>query len=210
MLKVGLTGGIATGKSYIVAVLRKLGCAVLDADVVARAVVEPGQPAYQDIINEFGAEVLNADSTINRPALGAIVFGDETKRLRLNAIVHPRVFEAQQVWIKDIAVRDPQAIVVIDAALMIETGSYKRFDKVVVAHCTPELQLARLMERNQLTQAQAAARIAAQMSSAEKLKVADYAIDTSLGFADTRRQVEAIYASLQQLQAAAAPIVQGA
>jgi dephospho-CoA kinase len=198
MLKVGLTGGIATGKSYIVSVLRELGCEVLDADVVAREVVEPGKPAYQDIVNEFGNEVLNVDGTINRTALGALVFGDETKRLRLNAIVHPRVFAAQQLWMDEIAARDPQAIVVVDAALMIETGSYKRFDKVVVAHCTPELQLARLMERNQLPREQAAARIAAQMSSAEKLKVADYALDTSLGFEDTRRQVEALYARLRQ------------
>jgi dephospho-CoA kinase len=126
------------------------------------------------------------------------VFVDETKRLRLNAIVHPRVFEAQQIWMNDIAARDPHAIVVIDAALMIETGSYKRFDKIVVAHCTPELQLERLMARNQLTREQAEARIAAQMPSAEKLKVADYAIDTSLGFEDTRRQVEALYARLRQ------------
>jgi dephospho-CoA kinase len=210
MLKVGLTGGIATGKSYIVSVLREFGCAVLDADVVAREVVEPGKPAYQDIVNEFGQEILQSDGALNRSALGAIVFGDETKRLRLNAIVHPRVFEAQEVWMNDIAARDPQAIVVIDAALMIETGSYKRFDKVVVVHCRPELQLARLMERNQLPRAEAESRIAAQMSSAEKLKVADYAIDTSLGFEDTRRQVEALYASLRQLQAAAAPGVQSA
>ena len=208
MLKVGLTGGIATGKSYVVSVLRELGCAVLDVDVIAHQAIEPDKPAYQDIISEFGTGVLNADDTINRPALGAIVFGDEAKRLRLNAIVHPRVFEAQAAWL---ATLNPSAIAVIDAALMIETGSYKRFDKVVVVHCTPQLQLERLMARNQLTQAQAEARIAAQMPSAEKVKVADYTIETSLGFEDTRRQVEALYAALQALaQALAQAGVQGA
>ncbi len=199
MLKVGLTGGIAVGKSFVVSVLRELGCEVLDADVVAHQAIEPGKPAYQDIVSEFGTGVLpgvfNADGTINRPALGAIVFGDEAKRLRLNAIVHPRVFEAQATWL---ATLNPSAIAVIDAALMIETGSYKRFDKVVVVHCTPELQLERLMVRNQLTREQAEARIAAQMPSAEKVKVADYTIETSLGFEDTRRQVEALYSHLMQ------------
>ncbi|NOT59274.1 MAG: dephospho-CoA kinase [Acidobacteria bacterium] len=195
MLKVGLTGGIATGKSYVVSVLRELGCETLDADVVAHQAIEPGKPAYHDIVTEFGETVLNADSTINRPALGAIVFGDEAKRQRLNAIVHPRVFEAQAAWL---ATLDPSAIAVVDAALMIETGSYKRFDKVVVVHCTPALQLERLMARNQLTQAQAEARIAAQMPAAEKVKVADYTIETSLGFEDTRRQTEALYARLVQ------------
>lgn len=210
MLKVGLTGGIAVGKSYVVSVLRELGCEVLDADVVAHQAIEPGKPAYQDIVNEFGAGILNADGTINRPALGAIVFGDEAKRLRLNAIVHPRVFEAQAAWL---ATLPSSAIAIIDAALMIETGSYKRFDKVVVVHCTPELQLKRLMERNQMPQAQAEARIAAQMPSAEKVKVADYTIETSLGFEDTRRQTEALYARLRQdatMQEAATQGVQSA
>lgn len=202
MLKVGLTGGIATGKSYVLSVLRELGCEVLDADVVAHQAIEPDKPAYQDILAEFGESVLNADGTINRPALGAIVFGDETKRQRLNAIVHPRVFETQNAWFTEIAARNPQAIAVVDAALMVETGSYKRFDKVVVVYCTPQLQLERLMARNQIPQAQAEARIAAQLPSAEKLKVADYALDTSLGFENTRRQTEALYARLAQDAAA--------
>jgi dephospho-CoA kinase len=208
MLKVGLTGGIAVGKSYVVSVLRELGCEVLDADVVAHQAIEPGKPAYHDIVKEFGAGVvpnfLNEDGTINRPVLGAIVFNDEAKRLKLNAIVHPRVFETQAAWL---ATLDSSAIAVIDAALMIETGSYKRFDKVVVVHCTPELQLKRLMARNQMPQAQAEARIAAQMPSAEKVKVADYTIETSLGFEDTRRQTEALYDTLQALARAG---VQGA
>lgn len=199
MLKVGLTGGIATGKSYIVSVLRELGGAVLDADVVAHQVIEPGQPAYQDIVAEFGATVLAADGTINRAALGAIVFADAARRTRLNAIVHPRVFERQAAWLAEVAACDPHAVAIVDAALMVETGSYKRFDKLVVVFCAPQLQLERLMTRNNLTREQAEARIAAQLPAAEKIKVADYTIDTSLGFDDTRRQVERLYPALQRL-----------
>ncbi len=199
MLKVGLTGGIATGKSYVVAVLRELGCEVSDADTLAHQAVEPGKPAYHDIVNEFGPGVLNEDGTLNRAALGALVFADAAKRERLNAIVHPRVYEAQAAWLAAVAARNPQAIAVLDAALIIETGSYKRFDKVVVVWCEPLLQLERLMARNNLPRAQAEARIAAQMLSAEKLKYADFAINTSLGFEDTRRQVEELYVKLNPL-----------
>lgn len=199
MLKVGLTGGIATGKSYVLGVLRELGCEVIDADTVAHQAIEPGKPAYQEIVNEFGQAVLNEDSTINRAALGGIVFADQAKRERLNSIVHPRVFEAQAEWFASVVAHNPQAIAVVDAALMIETGSYKRFDKVVVVYCDPQLQLERLMARNNLSREQAEARINAQMPSAEKLKHADFSINTSGSFEATRRQTEALYAQLKQL-----------
>ncbi len=206
MLKVGLTGGIATGKSYVLAVLRELGCEVSDADTLAHQAVEPGKPAYQDIVHEFGEfgpgvlpRLLNEDGTLNRAVLGGLVFADAAKRERLNAIVHPRVYEAQAAWLAEVAARNPQAIAVLDAALIIETGSYNRFDKIVVVWCEPALQLERLMARNSLPRAQAEARIAAQMSSAEKLKYADFDINTSLGFEDTRRQVEELYARLKPL-----------
>src|SRR6185503_19429299 len=116
----------------VVSVLRELGAEVIDADTVAHQAVESGKPAYHDIVNEFGPAVLNPDGTINRAALGGIVFADQAKRERLNAIVHPRVFEAQAEWLAAVAARDPHAVAVFDAALMIETGSYQRFDKVVV------------------------------------------------------------------------------
>lgn len=201
MLKVGLTGGIAVGKSYVLTVLRELGCATVDADFIAHKVIEPGQPAHAEIIAHFGRAVLTEEGKIDRARLGAIVFADANQRARLNAIVHPRVFEWQAVWVAEIESRNPNAIAVIDAALMIETGSYRRFDKVIVVHCDPALQLARLMARNNLSLEQAQARIAAQMPSSEKLKFADYAIDTSLGFDDTRRQTEAIFATLVTLAA---------
>ena len=200
MLKIGLTGGIATGKSYALSVLSELGCQVIDADTVAHRVIESGRPAYLDIINQFGREILNEDGAINRAALGAIVFTSKNAREKLNAIVHPRVYEAQTEWFEQIASRDPAAIAVIDAALMIETGSYLRFDKVIVVYCDPELQLQRLTERNGFTREQAQARISAQMPSEEKLKYADYSVNTSNGFEDTRRQIEKIYAELLALQ----------
>jgi dephospho-CoA kinase len=198
MLTVGLTGGIATGKSYILQVLAELRCETIDADAVAHQVMEQGQPAYQEIVEHFGPDVVDDRGVINRVKLGAIVFADRLQREKLNSIVHPRVYEAQRHWLAEVAARNAEAIAVVDAALMIETGSYRRFDKLIVAYCDPQIQLDRLMARNHLSMEQARARIAAQMSSEEKLKFADYAIDTSKGFDDTRRQVEEIYAALQQ------------
>lgn len=198
MLKVGLTGGIACGKTYVTEQLRARGCEVIDADQVARKVVEPGQSAYQDIVQEFGPEILQPDGTIDRAKLGALVFADADRRAQLNAIVHPRVHETQSHWMAEVAERNPAAIAVVDAALMIESGGYKRFDKIVVVYCTPEIQLARLVARNNLSVEEAARRIAAQMPSAEKLKYADYSIDTSGGFAPTDQQIETLYAELQK------------
>lgn len=199
MLKVGLTGGIASGKSYVVSVLRELGCEVVDADLVAHQAMEPGRPAYDDVVAHFGREILGPDGGIDRTRLGAIVFADPKEREKLNSIVHPRVYEAQMNWMIEVYQRNPRAIAVIDAALMIETGSYRRFDKIVVVHCAPEIQLERLMHRNQMTREEALARISAQMPAAEKLKYADFNIDTSGSFEDTRRQVEALYQALSQL-----------
>jgi dephospho-CoA kinase len=201
MLTVGLTGGIATGKSYILGLLRDFGCDVIDADAVARQVVEPGQPAFDDIVAHFGRGILTSDGVIDRPKLGAIVFANPAERETLNSIVHPRVYETQAKWLAEVAARNPRAIAVVDAALMIETGSYRRFDKLVVVWCDPALQLERLMARNHLSREDAAARIAAQMPSAEKLRFADFSIDTSVGFEDTRRQVESLYAELRRLPA---------
>ncbi len=199
MLKVGLTGGIATGKSFVLGVLGELGCEVMDADQTAREVVEPGQPAFEEIVEHFGSDIVDEDGKLNRAKLGAIVFNDAAEREKLNSIVHPKVFEAQARWIAEIEARNPSAIVIVDAALMIETGSYRRFDKVVVVHCEPEIQLQRLMARNNLTQDEAMARISSQMPSAEKLKFADFAINTSLGFEDTRQQTESLYQQLTKL-----------
>jgi dephospho-CoA kinase len=189
MLKVGLTGSIAVGKSYVLSVLAELGCVTFDADKIAHTVMEPGCAAYEDILREFGEDVLGADGSIDRRKLGAIVFSDQARRMRLNEIVHPRVKEAQDSLLAEAEARDSNAIAVIDAALLIESGGYKRFDKLIVVYCDPETQIERLMRRNKIVREDAERRVAAQMSSDEKLRYADYRIDTAGTFEETRQRV---------------------
>src|SRR5262245_10287723 len=179
MLKVGLTGSIAVGKSFVLSNLEELGCFVLDADQTARDVVEPGQPAFAEIVQHFGNEIVTGDGFLDRSLLGAIVFSDPGRRELLNSIVHPRVIEAQDRWLREAERAQPQGIAVVDAALMIESGGYKRFDKLVVVWCEPAVQLDRLMSRNGLDETEAKKRIAAQMSQEEKKRYADFLIDTS-------------------------------
>jgi dephospho-CoA kinase len=197
MKKVGLTGSIAVGKSFVCSVFRELGCAVLDADQVARDVVEPGTKGLELVVEAFGKSVLLPDGRLDRVKLGSIVFGDEEKRLLLNSIIHPLVFEAQERWVKEREAEDPDGIAIIDAALMIESGGYRRFEKLIVVWCEPELQLQRLMARDDLSLADAQKRIAAQMSQEEKKSYADFLIDTSKDHDNTRRQVADVFKQLQ-------------
>ena len=199
MLKLGLTGSIAVGKSYVCEVFRELGVFVLDADQTARKVVEPNTKGWQLIVENFGDSVLQLDKQIDRTKLGAIVFADEGKRQLLNSIVHPLVFEAQNEWLAEIESENPQNIAIIDAALMIESGGYKRFDKLIVVWCQPEIQLERLMTRNSLSETEALKRIKAQMPQEEKKRFADYLIDTSEGFEATKQQTVEIFEQLQLL-----------
>lgn len=201
MLKVGLTGSIAVGKSFVCEVLRQLGCAVLDADQTARDVVKPGTKGLQLITEHFGKEVLQPGGSgeLDRARLGAIVFADERKRQLLNSIVHPLVIEAQNEWLRETESKDPEGIAVIDAALMIESGGYQRFDKMIVVWCEPEIQVERLMLRNNLSREEAVRRINAQMPQEEKKAHADYLIDTSGGFEETRRQTTEIFGRLKLL-----------
>jgi len=189
MIKVGLTGSIAVGKSYVCSVLAEEGCHVIDADEVAREVVEPGTQGLSLIVRDFGEEVLGPDGRLDRARLGAIVFSDPQKRQLLNSLLHPLVIEAQDEWLENTERDDPDGIAVVDAALMIESGGYKRFDKLIVVWCEPELQLRRLMKRNALDREEAEKRIASQMSQEEKKKYADFLIDTSGEFDETRQQV---------------------
>lgn len=200
MLKVGLTGSIAVGKSSVLSVFRELGCAVFDADKIAHLVMEPGREAYRDVVDEFGEEILASDKTIDRAKLGAVVFADAERRKRLNEIVHPRVFEEQSLLLEEVEERTPDGIVIVDAALMIESGGYKRFDKLIVVFCDPQSQLERLMRRNNLSHEEAELRIRAQMSSDEKRRYGDYEIDTSGTFEETRRRVIEVYEELRRFQ----------
>ena len=200
MLKVGLTGSIAVGKSFVCEVFRELGCRVLDADQTAREVVRPGTRGLEQVVAAFGGGILRADGELDRSKLGSIVFADKEKRLLLNSIVHPLVFEAQDKWLEKWEIDDPDGIAIIDAALMIESGSYKRFDSLIVVWCEPAIQLQRLMLREKLTETAAVMRIAAQMPQDEKKRFADHLIDTSNGFEDTRRQVVDVYGRLSALK----------
>jgi dephospho-CoA kinase len=171
-----------------------------DADKIAHLAMEPGRPAFDETLREFGMGILGADGRIDRARLGAIVFADEFKRRRLNAIVHPRVMEEQDRLLREADEKDPNGIAIIDAALMIESGGYKRFDKVIVVFCGRDEQVERLIKRNQVTRADAERRIAAQMSSDEKRRYADFEIDTSGTQEQTRERVADIYAQLRELQ----------
>jgi dephospho-CoA kinase len=196
MLRVGLTGSIGVGKTFVTGVLAELGCHVLDADELAREVVLPGSPALEKVVSAFGADVLRDDGSLNRVKLGSIVFADPGKRQLLNSILHPYIIAEQDQRLREWGAEDPDGIGVVDAALMIESGGYQRFDKLIVVHCRPEVQLERLMKRDDLTREQAEQRVRAQMDQEEKKKFADYLIDTSDGFESTRRQTEAVYERL--------------
>lgn len=197
MLKVGLTGSIAVGKTFVCEVLRELGAAVLDADLTAREVVKPQTVGWKKIVENFGREVLQSDDTLNRVKLGEIVFQDEARRQLLNSIVHPLVFEAQDAWLNEREKENPRGIAVIDAALMIESGGYKRFEKIIVVWCQPEIQLERLIKRNDLSREDALRRIKSQMPQEEKKRYADFLIDTSEGFDATRQQTIEIFEQLK-------------
>ena len=196
MLRVGLTGSIGVGKSFVASVFVELGCHVLDADQTAREVVMPGTPGLRALTEAFGEEILNADGTLDRKRLGAVVFADQSQRERLNHILHPFIIVRQDEIMNAWEAEDPDGIGIIDAALMIESGGYKRFDKLIVVHCRPEVQLERLMLRDKLSRDEALRRINSQMSQEEKQKFADYLIDTSDGFELTRSRSVEIYNQL--------------
>ena len=191
MLRVGLTGSIGVGKSFVASVFVELGCHVLDADQTAREVVMPGTPGLKALVEAFGENILTTDGTLDRKRLGALIFADQSQRERLNHILHPFIIARQDQILNDWEAEDPNGIGIVDAALMIESGGYKRFDKLIVVHCRPEVQLERLMLRDQLSREEALRRINSQMPQEEKQKFADYLIDTSDGFELTRsRSVE--------------------
>jgi dephospho-CoA kinase len=201
MLRVGLTGGIACGKSTVGVMMRKQGCAVLDADSLAHDLIEPGKPAYSEIVKEFGSGVLNGDGKVNRAKLAEIVFADRAKLDRLNQIVHPRVLEATEEWFAKTAGKQSPAVAVVEAALLIEAGYDQHLDRLVVCWCRPEQQRKRLLARG-MDAAEAGRRISAQMPMEEKKRRATDLIDCSRTLAETKRQVDELMARLQNLAAA--------
>src|SRR5256886_9571893 len=201
MLKVGLTGSIAVGKSHVLNIFRQLGCHTIDADLIAREVVTLDSEGLKLVVENFGREVLQPDGSLDRQKLGAIVFADEAKRRQLNSILHPLIIAAQDEQIRRIEQSDPKGIVIIDAALMIESGGYRRMDKLTVVYCEPEIQLQRLMRRDSLSRETAESRIMAQMPQGEKKTFADFLINTSGDHSQTRAQVEDVYRELRALAA---------
>jgi len=199
MINVGLTGSIAVGKTFVCNVLRELGCYVLDADLTAREVVEKGSPVLGELVETFGGSILLPDGSLDRKRLGSIVFGDKEKLASLNSIVHPPVIARQTEWLREVEAKDADAIAVIDAALMIESGNYKRFDKLIVVWCEPDIQFARLKKRDKLSDEEARRRIASQMPQDEKKEFADILIDTSGTPEDTRRRTTEVFRELSRL-----------
>ena len=199
MLKVGLTGSIAVGKTCVCGVFDELGCFVLDADQTARDVVGSNTIGLRLIVDNIGKEVLSENGELDRVKLAEIVFNDESKRQLLNSIVHPLVIEAQDKWLGQKEKLAPKGIALVDAALMIESGSYKRFDKLIVVWCGSDLQLKRLMLRDSLSREESLKRIKSQFSQEEKKLYADFLINTTDGFESTRGQTEQIYQRLKTL-----------
>jgi dephospho-CoA kinase len=195
-LLVGLTGGIATGKSTVSGMLRDLGCVIIDADLLARDVVAPGQPALRAIVEAFGPGVLQAEGTLDRKRLGAIVFADPDRRRQLEDITHPAIRTLFDERLQALRAQGFAGVVVFDAAVMIESGNYKNMDRLVVAVTDPETERARLMARDGISREEADRKIASQMPLSEKAKLADDVIENSGDLAATAAQVRRLHAAL--------------
>ena len=201
MLRVGLTGGIATGKTTAGQMFVDLGCHVIDSDQITHRLFDPGQDVHSAVVQAFGPAIVAADGAIDRKILGAIVFRDPDARATLNSLVHPAIIRRQQEFLSEAAQKDPGGIGIVSAALMVEIGTYKNYDKVVVVSCPPDEQRKRLKIRTDLPDGQIEARIRAQMPMEEKVKYGDYVIDTSRDLANTCRQVEEINSRLREFAA---------
>ncbi len=204
MILIGLTGGVATGKSTVAKMFMQCGAIVIDADALARAVVQPDKPAWRDIVRRFGKSILNTDRTINRQALGQIVFGNRAKRRDLERIIHPRVAREQQRLTRDATTTDRNAVVFYDVPLLFEAGIDRRVDRVIVVTADQRTQIARLQKRNGLTQAEALRRIQSQLPLSKKIRRADIVLDGTLPRAVVRKQVRDTFKVLSHLAASKA------
>ena len=206
MLKVGLTGGIASGKSAAGEMFVKLGAHLIQADAVAHWLMEPGRRVYEEVVRRFGREILNPDGSINRPRLAEVAFGTAggaPQRVKeLNEIVHPAVIAEENEWMEDIGRRDPNAIAIVEAALILEAGAGDRFDRLIVVTCHPEQRIQRLARRLGISEdaarAEVTRRMAAQIPDEEKIKAADFVIDNSASLAATEQQVQRVFAALRE------------
>jgi dephospho-CoA kinase len=200
MLKVGLTGGLASGKSFVGEALAGYGCLLIQADELGHAVLAAGGEAYEPVVREFGREILRSDGEIDRRALAARVFAHPRRLARLNALVHPAVIRREAESLAAYAAAHPGGIAVVEAAILIETGSCSRFDKLILVTCTAEQQVERALRREGALESDIRARISRQMPLAGKRKYADFVIDTSGDKEDTLRQTRAVYDALRRIQ----------
>jgi dephospho-CoA kinase len=205
LLKVGLTGGIASGKSVVGEMVVALGAHLVQADRIAHSLMQPGQAVYEEVVRRFGPEILNPDGSINRPRLAEAAFGSpggEPPRVKeLNEIVHPAVIEHENKWMAEIARRDSNAIAIVEAALILESGAADRFDHLIVVTCNPEQRIQRFARRLGISEdaarAEVARRMAAQIPDEEKIKAADFVIDNSGSLDATEQQVRRVFAALR-------------
>jgi dephospho-CoA kinase len=201
LLKLGLTGGIASGKSVVGEMFVKLGAHLVQADAVAHWLMEPGRAVYEEVVRRFGREILNLDGSINRPRLAEAAFGTAARVKELNEIVHPAVIAQENEWMEEIGRRDPHAIAIVEAALIFESGTANRFDRLIVVTCHPEQRVLRFARRLGISEdaarAEVTRRMAAQISDEEKIKAADFVIDNSRSLAFTEQQVQRVFAALR-------------
>jgi dephospho-CoA kinase len=198
MLIIGLTGGIASGKSLVSRVFKDLGAHVIDADKIVHDLLEPGQPAWEEVVGRFGNEIQLPSREIDRRKLGEIVFNDREQREWLNQCLHPRVFQAYTCRVKHLSERQPDAIIVLDAALLIETGYHKKMDKLVLVYAEEEQQMSRLIERDRFTREQALARIRSQLPLHEKRRYADYIIENTGSRDAAERRAREVFAECRR------------
>jgi dephospho-CoA kinase len=199
VIKVGLTGGYASGKSFVAEEFERLGCHLIYADRLGHEVLRPAAEAYAPVVKAFGQGILDESGAIDRKKLGNLVFGSAELLAQLTAIVHPAVFRLEEQLLSKYECVDPKGIVVVEAAILIETGRYRLFDKLVVVVCDRETQIARALKRDHLTREEVLARLEKQLPPEKKLEYADYVVDTSGAKADTAGQVKAIYNRLREL-----------
>jgi dephospho-CoA kinase len=197
MLRVGLTGGLASGKSLVAKCLARLGCHWIQADQLGHEALRKGSPVQDEVVRRFGPDILLEDGEIDRRKLAATVFDAPERLAALNALVHPAVIRREEELTQEIAKADPSAIIVVEAAILIETGSYTRFQKLILAVCEESQQVQRAMKRSGLTREEVLARLQRQMPLEQKWKYADYIVDTSGSKEDTFRQVEDLYRTLR-------------
>lgn len=199
MLKVGLTGGYATGKTCVARELERLGCRVIYADNLGHAVIEPDGQAYAQTVEAFGPEILNADGSIDRKKLGQVVFHSPELLTTLSGFVHPAVIRLEEQMVQQFQAEDPTGIAVVEAAILIETGRDAVFDRIILTVCDEEIQIQRGIKRDQLSRPEVTARIAKQLPVEEKKARADFVIDTTGPKNETVKQVQKVYRELRQL-----------